>query len=194
MADKKNLLLLLDRPLEPVFLPKGSNKSRFDIPSSLLTDKYKNNLDIQDRFGDSETIPVRANISIPNLKVPMSLGRDEQFSLFIPRHRRIAAHLINIFMGLRSIDDLQTVAVYARDRVNPYLFHYALSVTLLHRPDTKDLPVPSFAQYFPEKYVDSKVFRAIREETNVLEPGDRMPIVIPRDYTASDLEPEHRYA
>lgn len=193
MANKQNLLLLFDRPLEPVFMPKGANKARFDVPNSLLADKYKNNVDIENRFGDSnEVIPVRANISIPNLRIPMELGRDEHFSLFIPRHRRSASHLINIFMGLRSIDDLQTVAVYARDRVNPYLFHYALAVALLHRNDTKGVTVPSFAQYFPEKYVDSKVFRAIREETNVPDPGSRMPIVIPRDYTASDLEPEHR--
>lgn len=95
-------------------------------------------------------------------------------------------------IGLRSVEDLQTVAVYARDRVNPFLFNYALSVAILHRPDTKGIDLPLFAQVFPEKFVDSKVFRAIREETSVVPDGQRMPIVIPRDYTASDLEPEHR--
>lgn len=87
---------------------------------------------------------------------------------------------------------MQTVAVYARDRVNPVLFNYALSVALLHRPDTKGLNLPLFAETFPEKYVDSKVFRELREETTVVPDGQRMPIIIPRDYTASDLEPEHR--
>lgn len=95
-------------------------------------------------------------------------------------------------IGLKSIEDLQTVAVYSRDRLNPILFNYALSVALLHRPDTKDLNLPLFAQSFPEKYVDSKVFREIREETSVVPDGQRMPIIIPRDYTASDLEPEHK--
>lgn len=101
MANKRNLLLLFDRPLEPVFMEKGPNNSVFDVPNNLLSDRYKNNPEISSRFGDntSEHIPVRANITIPNLKVPMSLDRKEQFSLFIPRHRRIAAHLINIFMG-----------------------------------------------------------------------------------------------
>lgn len=93
---------------------------------------------------------------------------------------------------MKSIEDLQTVAVYSRDRLNPILFNYALSVALLHRPDTKDLNLPLFAQSFPEKYVDSKVFREIREETSVVPDGQRMPIIIPRDYTASDLEPEHK--
>lgn len=94
--------------------------------------------------------------------------------------------------GLRSVDDLQSVAVYARDRLNPYLFNYALSVALLHRPDTKDLPLPKFFEIFPDKYVDSKVLQKVREEATVVPDGSRIPIVIPRDYTASDLEPEHR--
>lgn len=101
-ADKKNLLLLFDRPTEPVFMEKGPNRAKFQVPASLLTDRYKNSPEIQDRFAADASIqiPVRANITIPNLKVPMSLDRKEQFSLFIPRHRRIAAHLINIFMGI----------------------------------------------------------------------------------------------
>lgn len=106
MANKHNLLYLFDRPLEPVFMEKGSNQVKFDIPNNLLSDRYRGTPDIAQRFGEnaSERIPVRSNISIPNLKVPMSLGRNEQFSLFIPRHRRIAAHLINIFMGKNDFE------------------------------------------------------------------------------------------
>lgn len=95
-------------------------------------------------------------------------------------------------IGLRSVDDLQTVAIAARERINPVLFNYAFSVALLHRPDTKDLNLPLFAESFPEKYVDSKVFRQAREEATVVPDGERLPIIIPKDYTASDLEPEHR--
>ncbi|XP_054090709.1 phenoloxidase 2-like [Zeugodacus cucurbitae] len=80
-------------------------------------------------------------------------------------------------MGARSVDDLQSVSVYARDRVNPYLFNYAVSVALLHRPDTKGLDLPSIAHNFLDKFVDSQVF---------------IPITILWDYTASDLEAEHR--
>lgn len=195
-ANKKNLLLLFDRPNEPVFMEKGaaSNSAIFDVPEKFFTDRYRPiNNEILNRIGgDAQNrIPVK-DIRIPDLRVPMSLGRDEQFSLFIPKHRKIAGHLINIFMGLRSVDDLQSVATYARDRVNPYLFNYALSVALLHRPDTKGLDLPSFAQNFPEKFVDSKVFRQAREEAYVVQDGSRMPIIVPRDYTASDLDPEHR--
>lgn len=94
--------------------------------------------------------------------------------------------------GLRSVDDLLTVAAYARDRVNPLLFNYALSVAILHRPDTKDLSLPLMVETFPEKFIDSRVFRDIREEATVVPEGQRVPIIIPKDYTASDREPEHR--
>ncbi|XP_036327948.1 phenoloxidase 2-like [Rhagoletis pomonella] len=193
MANKNNLLLLFDRPNEPIFMEKGK-ASVFDVPDKFLTDRYRPiSTEVQSRFGEKaeQRIPV-SDISIPDLRIPMSLPRDAQFSLFIPAHRRIAGRLIDIFMGLRSIDDLQSVAAYSRDRVNPYLFNYALSVALLHRQDTKGLDLPSFAQNFPDKFVDSQVFRQVREEATVVPEGSRMPITIPRDYTASDLEPEHR--
>lgn len=192
MADKRNLLLLFDHPTEPVFADK--RQTVFDLPDTFLTDRYLPiGNEVQNRFGEKavKRVPVR-DISIPDLRIPMSLGRNEQFSLFLPRHRKIAGRLIDIFLKMRSIDDLQSVAVYAHDRVNPLLFNYALSVALLHRPDTRDLDVPSFAQSFPDRFVDSQIFREIREETNVVDTGNRVPITIPRDYTASDLDPEHR--
>lgn len=100
MADKKNLLLLFDRPQEPVFMEKG-NKVVFDVPDNFLTDRYKPiGNEVQSRFGEKaeQRIPVN-NISIPDLRIPMSLGRNEQFSLFVPRHRRVAGRLIDIFVG-----------------------------------------------------------------------------------------------
>lgn len=104
-AKKENLLLLLDRPLEPVFYEKGKNNDVFDVPNQLLTDRYKNNQEIQEhvqnRFGSNigQRIAVRANIAIPNLSVPMQLDRRANFSLLIPYHRKLATHLINIFIG-----------------------------------------------------------------------------------------------
>lgn len=98
MADKNNLVLLFERPLEPVFMEKGKQNAVFDVPSNFLTDRYRViGTDVQNRLG-TESIPVRS-ISIPNLKIPESLGRNEPFSLFLTKHRRIAGHLINIFMG-----------------------------------------------------------------------------------------------
>lgn len=92
----------------------------------------------------------------------------------------------------KDIDQLQSYAVYARERVNPQLFNYSLSVALLHRPDTKDLDLPLFIESFPSKFIDSRSFGRARQEANVVPQGSRRPIIIPREYTASDAEPEHR--
>nr|CAH7714652.1 unnamed protein product [Callosobruchus chinensis] len=152
-------------------------------------------MQVTSRFGENATekIPVNA-ITIPPLGEILDLARDENFSLFIPKHRKIAGRLIDIYLGMRSVDDLLSVAVYTRDRVNPYLFNYALSVALLHRPDTQDLDLPSFIRTFPDKYLDSKVFGKARENATIVPVNAREPIEIPKDYTASDLEEEHRLA
>lgn len=102
MAKKENLLLLFEKPLEPVFVAKGPNNAVFDVPSKFLPDRYRNiGTDIQPQFSENaeERIPVRADIEIPDLSIPLSLGRHEQFSLFIPRHRRLAAKLIDTLMS-----------------------------------------------------------------------------------------------
>lgn len=76
----------------------------FDVPPKLLSDKYKGKTDITQRFGDpgAERIPVK-NIAVPDLSSIQTLGRDDNFSLFIPRHRELAAQLIHIFMGKHQI-------------------------------------------------------------------------------------------
>lgn len=98
------------------------------------------------------------------------------FKSFIFRYRRFFLDVL-FFLGMRNVDDLLSVAVYTRDRVNPYLFNYCLSVALLHRPDTQDLDLPSFIHSFPDKYVDSKVFAKAREEATVVPEGSRVRTV-----------------
>jgi len=93
--------LLFERPQEPVFMEKGAARTVFDIPDNYLTDRYRPiGNEVQTRFGETaeQRVPVR-NISLPDLRIPMSLGRREHFSLFIPRHRRIAGRMIDIFVG-----------------------------------------------------------------------------------------------
>lgn len=181
MADKNNLLLLFDRPNEPIFTPKGKDNAVFEVPDNFLTEKYQPiGAEVQSRFGEEAgvRIPVQS-ISAPDLRIPMQLGRQENFSVFIPKHRKIAAKLIDLFMGAKSINDLQSIAAYSRDRVNPQLFNYALSVALIHRPDTKNLDLPLFSAAFPDKFIDSRVFERAREEATIVPQGSRRPIQIP---------------
>lgn len=100
-ADKHNLLLLYDRPQEPVFVAKGEQKAVFDVPNDYLADRYKPiGVQLFNRFGEEagERIPVK-QIALPDLRDVLELGRHENFSLFIPKHRKIAGRLIDVFMG-----------------------------------------------------------------------------------------------
>ncbi|XP_013143797.1 PREDICTED: phenoloxidase subunit 1-like [Papilio polytes] len=196
MADsKQNLLLFFDRPREPCFMQKGEDKSTFQIPDNFYPDKYKAvSNTLANRFGaDAKSIPVN-EIALPNLQLPMELPFSDQFSLFVPKHRKMAGKLIDIFMGMRNVQDLISICSYCQLRINPYMFNYCLSVAILHRPDTKGLNIPTFAETFPDKFMDPKVFRRAREVSTVVTSGVKMPITIPLNYTASPSEPEQRVA
>lgn len=58
--------------------------------------------------------------------------------------------------------------------MNPYLFNYALSVAITHRPDTRNIDLPSFVTSFPDKFVDSTVLLQAREEASVVPVGSRV--------------------
>ncbi|XP_022120686.2 phenoloxidase subunit 1 isoform X1 [Pieris rapae] len=197
MSSKNNLLLFFDRPTEPCFMQKGENKEVFQLPDNYYPEKYKSSSNVlADRFGNdaTKTIPIR-NIALPDLSLPQQLPYNSQFSLWIEKHRKMAAKLIDIFMGMRDVDDLQSICSYCQMRINPYLFNYCLSVAILHRDDTRGLNIPTFAETFPDKFMDPKVFRKAREVSSVVPTGNRqMPVLIPQNYTAAESEPEQRVA
>ncbi|XP_011494200.1 PREDICTED: phenoloxidase 2-like [Ceratosolen solmsi marchali] len=192
----KNLLLLFDRPHEPVYVPKGNKQVVLDVPTNYLPEKYQPVAsEIFSRVGTSSetSIPIK-QIAIPDLSLPLSLGRRDGFSLFLPAHQKMASNLVEIFLGMRTVEDLLSLAAYCRDRINSQMFVYALSIAILHRPDTKNLPIPQLSEIFPDKYMDSSIFNRAKEEANVMPTGSRIPIEIPLDYTATDADPEHRVA
>ena len=101
MANKKNLLLLFENPSEPVFTPKGKENVVFLVPDNFLEDKYKNiGSEIQSRFGEEAdvTIPVR-DAGIPDIKLASELDKQENFSLFIPKHRKLSNALTDVFLS-----------------------------------------------------------------------------------------------
>ncbi|XP_071448896.1 phenoloxidase 1-like [Hetaerina americana] len=197
-STQQQMLYLLERPKEPFFIPKGDRNAVFEAPNNeYLVERFRPLADeLGTRFGEDAGVRIRVGqITVPDISLPMQLGRNEFFSLFIPYHREMAGRLISVLMGMRNYDDFLSASVFCRDRVNPYMFVYALSVAILHRNDTKNLRLPPLSEIFPDKYLDSRVFPKAREEANVVqEASSRIPIEIQRDYTASDLDIEHRVA
>ncbi|CAH1235221.1 unnamed protein product [Diabrotica balteata] len=209
MNAKESLTLLFDRPGEPLSLPKGKEGVRFLVPSQYMQEDYQHSADENqkpfeklvitprsDLNSNEEQKTVRVNyIELPSLTEITELGKNDNFSLFIPKHQKIAAKLTSLFMGMKTCDDLLSLAACARERVNPLLFNYALSVALLHRNDTKDLDLPSVVFSFPHKYIDSHVFSKVAEaQKKNSSQNKKTPIIMPMSYTASNLEVEHRLA
>lgn len=78
------------------------------------------------------------------------------------------------FAAPKVFDEFLSLSVYCRDRINPYMFNYALSVAMVHRSDTRDITLPSHAEIFPNLYIDASVFSRAREEAIVVQPGSRV--------------------
>jgi tyrosinase len=196
MVDNKTALsLLFDRPKEPMFKEKGEQGVMFDIPKSFIAERFQGVATVvQNRFGDdsSQRVNITQGAKVDVTPFTNGLARDAPFSLWVPRHSQIAGKLIELFMAQRTANDLLNVAAYVRDRINPQLFNYALSVATLHRKDTKGMKIPTFVETFPDKFMDPRIIRKAREDATIVPQGSRTPIIIPTDFTASDLDPEHK--
>lgn len=197
MSDEKsNLLLLFQKPLEPVFTLKDNGKTAFDLPQEYYTDRYKPiGAELSSRFGDDvEKRVTLVTVAPPDLTFANSLKRTAGFSLFNQKHKEIAAQLTKIFLDTPDASTLLSTAAYVKDRVNIYLFQYSLSVALQHRPDTRDIDLPSIVQTFPDQFVDPSAFPKAREELSLVSQENRMNIDIPLNFTANDRESEQRMA
>lgn len=194
--DKSNLLLLFQKPLEPVFTLKDNGKTAIDLPQDYYTDRYKPiGAELQTRFGDDVEKRVSlVPVTLPDLSFADSLKRTAGFSLFNQKHKEIAARLTKIFMDQPDTATLFSTAAYVKDRVNIYLYQYALSVAMQHRPDTKDVDLPSIVQTFPDQFIDPSAFPKAREELSLVSQENRMNIDIPLNFTANDKEVEQRMA
>lgn len=167
---------LLQRPYEPMFLPKSNGQVYFDLPDNYLTDRYRPlGQSLQSRFGSNvqTRIPVQ-NISAPDITFAQAIPRRGGFSVFNQRHRQAAGRLIELFQNQSDADTLCAVAAYCRDRLNGPLFQYALSVALQHRSDTANIPVPSFLELFPDRFIEASTFPQLQEEGRIVNQGDRV--------------------
>ncbi|KAG8238622.1 hypothetical protein J437_LFUL018540 [Ladona fulva] len=196
MLMQSQILCLLERPGEPIFVPKGSQRAVFDVPNSeYMTDKYRPLMnDLASRFKDATLhMPIK-EIVMPNISQPLRLARNDNFSLFIANHQKMAAKLIDVFLNMPTYEDFLAACVFCRDRMNCDLFVYAVSVAVLHRPDTKGIHIPPLSEILPRKFIPASAFSMVQEALAIQPDGLRDTIVIPQNSTGSNLDPEHRLA
>ncbi|XP_055605243.1 phenoloxidase 8-like [Uranotaenia lowii] len=187
---------LFQRPGEPLFVTKSSGRVYYDLPENTLRDRYRPiGQALAERFGaDAQTrVPVK-DVGTPDIAFALEIPRRGPFTLFADTHQEIAGKLIEMFMDQPDAEDLLGLAAYCRSRLNPELFQYALSVAVQHRKDTRKVAIPSALHTFPEKFVDPVVITKLMEEGRAVDPGNRMAVEIPMNYTASNNEPEQAMA
>ncbi|KAG4073757.1 hypothetical protein HA402_000981 [Bradysia odoriphaga] len=192
-----NLLLLFQKPNEPVFAQKDDGKTIIELPEEYYTDRYRPLGDeLSTRFGEDVTnkVVLKAVAKLPDLSFALALSKEAGFSLFNQAHKEMASKLMQIFMDQPDAETLMSVAAYCKDRVNAYLFQYALSVAMQHRDDTKNIELPSIVSTFPDKFVDPSAFPKAREEATLVAEENRQHINIPMEFTSNNKEVEQKLA
>lgn len=173
MSYKKGLDKLFERPGESIDVPKGKKNTRFSVPEHFKTaDTFKHDVE------KSDWITIK-DIKVPSLDfITSAIGQYDLFSSYLPKHRLLANGLTKIFLNCKNTDELLSIAAYCHDRINLYLFSYSLNVAILNRPDTKDFQLRGLHAYFPDKFVNGKVFQNAREEVAVVPEGSRVSFEI----------------
>lgn len=128
---------------------------------------------------------------LPDLSFAKKLQETDGFSLFNETHLEIAGRLTKIFIDA-DLSKLLKIASYARKELNPFLFQYAFSVALQHRPDTSDVVVPNIATQFPIHFIATSALSFAR--TELVEYANRRDIDIKVNFSATDKDPEQRMA
>uniref|UniRef100_A0A2M4CTY5 Putative prophenoloxidase 9 n=1 Tax=Anopheles darlingi TaxID=43151 RepID=A0A2M4CTY5_ANODA len=189
-------LCLMTRPTEPLFYPKYNGEVFMDLPTEYLSSRYKVVADwIKNHFGSTAKRQVAIkSIDLPDLSYATLVPRYGDFNLFSTAQRKVAGQLVSDLIAQPDAESMLSLASYARDRMNPTLFQYALSIALMHRQDTRNVPIPSFLEMFPARFVDPMVIPQAREEGFIVQQGARVAIDVPVNFTASDNEVEQRLA
>lgn len=127
MSEKSDIVegikILFQRPNEPSFTKKDNGKTAFELPLDFYSERYKNiGSFLSSRMGEDveRTVHLR-QIQRPNLDFTSVIKLHGPFSLFNKTHQRVAGELIKIMLETTQ-QDFVSMAVYIKDRVNPYLF------------------------------------------------------------------------
>lgn len=104
------------------------------------------------------------------------LARSDLFSPFFRLHRLIASKLIDYFISIENLSELEKIARYGREKINPNLFSYAFIVAVLNRSDTKNALLYSMspAKLFPDKFFPAPTILNAITELNTVPDGARV--------------------
>lgn len=216
---ENQLMMLFERPYEPVFFPKGENVT-LEVPEELVKEEHRSfvrsSASLAERFPDARSV----NAALPRAAAGDAaftlhssaadaetlaaladaadvMTRDETFSVHVPAHRKAAARLISALLDAKSNADMLVLAMRSRETVNPQLFQYALSVAVLHRPGLSRLRPPSLLSTMPGKFLSGATLRKCFDQANLYAESQaqrRETVVEKIAQSATDADPEHKLA
>lgn len=85
------------------------------------------------------------------------LQRGQIFSVFNHEHLKEAIALYKLFYYAKDFQTFYNTAVWARQNVNEGVFLYAVSVAIVHRPDTYKFVLPPIYEVYPQYFFSSDV-------------------------------------
>lgn len=91
-----------------------------------------------------------------------ALPQNEVFSPFNDHHLKQAVTLYKVFYYAKSFDVFYKTAVWARYNLNQGLYLYALSVAILHRPDTYGIALPAIYEVYPYYFYNAEVIAKVQ--------------------------------
>ncbi|GJQ73638.1 hypothetical protein Trydic_g13981 [Trypoxylus dichotomus] len=91
------------------------------------------------------------------------LQKGELFSVHNQKHLQQAIVLFKFFYYAKTVEDLYKFAIWSQDMVNERMWSYALSVALVHRPDTFGIIIPAIYEMQPHLFFNSEVMQSVEK-------------------------------
>lgn len=182
------------RPKESILMDRGNVQRetyRFDVPANFILSEF-----LESGYQPaplSETTQVLYIKDVPKklgLEFVSLLSRDETFSIYIPKHQRVANRLLFFLREIKDPKDLIYYLVYLHDRCNPYLFNYILSVLVLNGVAGVRFTMPDYLQMFPELFINGGSYNKGLATASVEPTEVRTPFIIEDQFTGSKGDQE----
>ncbi|CAL8122997.1 unnamed protein product [Orchesella dallaii] len=192
---------MLERIWEPLYLsPRGhgTTKYLYNLPADHLQ-PYETQAMVELR----KLIPPATTIvevavykpSVPyDLKsIQETVPRNVLFSEFHERHLSAADDLTRILMGQPTRTDFFNACALCRDSVNPHLWIHSFTTALLRRADMRGFRMPAVWEIMPDMFIEAKAWRTAIQHS-IMPAQERPVIVIDKNFTGSNLNPNHKLA
>ncbi|KAK6628286.1 hypothetical protein RUM43_002098 [Polyplax serrata] len=112
------------------------------------------------------------------------LDRSKVFTPFYKAHAQQAKAVVDVFFNAKDWNTFLRTASWMREHVNDGLFVYALSIALLHRPDTQGIVIPPFYEICPHLYINAETIqRAYNARMKYISRSDKESVILYANYT-----------